>query len=85
MSDMVTLVLAHPLTAKQAERLHAKEAKDYPANGKIIVPRDDARSIINAGYAAGVEPSDHDAVRDAMDNGTAAPAAKATTTTKAAS
>lgn len=66
MSDMVTLTLAHPLSAAQASRLHAKDSKDYPQGSKITVPRDDARSIINAGYADGVEPSDHEAVRNAL-------------------
>lgn len=70
MSEMVTLVLAHPLTAAQAERLHAKEVRDYPTSGmKISVPRDDARSIINAGYAADVDPADGEQVRNALESG----------------
>jgi hypothetical protein len=65
---MVTLTLANPLTAAQADRLHAKgSSKDYRQGDKITLPRDDARLLINAGYAAGVDPADHEAVHKALD------------------
>jgi hypothetical protein len=66
-SATVTLTLAHPLDTRQAERLHAKDAKEYKVGDKIVVPRDDARAIINAGFAAGIDPQDHDQVRAALD------------------
>lgn len=67
MSDKVTLTLAHPLTAKQAERLHIEGGgKDLVQGDSITLPREDARAVINAGYAAGVEPENHDAVRKAL-------------------
>lgn len=79
MSDLVTLTLAHPLTAEQAERLHAKDSKkNYTQGDKITVPRDDARLIINAGYAQGIEPSDNEAVRKALDSGTSSAKPKTT-------
>jgi hypothetical protein len=60
---MVTLNLAHPLTADQARRVRAKEDKEYPTPGmEITVPRDDARTLIDAGYASGVDPNDKEAV-----------------------
>jgi hypothetical protein len=60
---MITLKLAHPLTAEQAARLRATEVQDYPNPGmEITVPREEARAIIDAGYASGVEPQDQDAV-----------------------
>lgn len=62
---MVTLTLAHPLNAQQAERLHAKDVKDYTPRDKIIVPVGDAISIINAGFAA-VDPDNPDAVQSAL-------------------
>jgi hypothetical protein len=60
---MITLKLAHPLTAEQADRLRARDVKEYPSPGmEITVPRDEARAIIDAGYAFGVDPQDQDAV-----------------------
>lgn len=73
MSHMVTLTLAHSLNAAQADRLHAKDAgKDYPTGSKITVPKDDARSIINAGFADGVDPENAEQVRAALESGNAA-------------
>lgn len=66
MPTMVTLTLAHPLTAQQADRLRAKDSKDYKVGDKITVPMDDARAIINAGFAAGIDPADHKQVRSAL-------------------
>jgi hypothetical protein len=66
-ADTVTLKLAHPLKAEHAERLHAKDAKDYWIGDQITVPRADAIFIIQAGYAAGVDPADHDAVHKALE------------------
>lgn len=67
MSDTVTITLAHPLSIRQSERLRAKEARDYNTGDKITVPRDDARAIINAGFADGVDPENHEQVRAALD------------------
>ena len=66
MSEMVTLTLAHPLSAKQADRLHASESRDYNIDDKITVPVEDARAIINSGFAAGVDPEQHDQVTAAL-------------------
>lgn len=76
MSDMVTLTLAHPLNQQQAERVHAKDKKDYGIGDKIVVPKDDARAIINAGFADGIDPDDRDRVREVLEGGTAAKSAK---------
>ena len=66
-AQMITLKLAHPLTAGQAARLRAKEVKEYERPGmEITVPAEEARAIIDAGYASGIEPMDQDAVRDAL-------------------
>lgn len=74
---MVTLTLAHPLSAAQVEKLHAQDSsKDYTQGDKITVPRDDARLIINAGYADGVDPEDHDAVRKTLNEGSSKTASK---------
>lgn len=72
MSNTVTLTLAHPLTAQQVERLHAKEVRDYRQGDKITVPQDDARAIINAGYADGVDPENQEQTQSALGT-TAAP------------
>lgn len=66
MSDQITLTLAHPLNARQVERLHAKDVRDYLTGEKIVVPRNDARAIINAGFAAGVEPGNAEQVNKAL-------------------
>jgi hypothetical protein len=64
---MITLELAHPLSAAQAERLRAKDVKDYPTPGmEITLPVDDARSLIGSGYAKDVEPTDAAAVQEAL-------------------
>jgi hypothetical protein len=66
---MVTLTLAHPLSAAQVEKLHAQDSsRDYVQGDKITLPRDDARLVINAGYCDGVDPEDHEAVRKALDS-----------------
>lgn len=66
-ADMVTLTLAHPLSARQAEQVLASEVKEYSTGDKIAVRKDYALSIIQAGYAAGVNPADKDAVTAALD------------------
>jgi hypothetical protein len=73
--------LAHPLTAEQAERVHAKDVKDYHVGDEITVPLADARSIVDSGYAAGVDPADADAVRKALGADTAPSAAAKTAAT----
>ena len=60
-SDEVSITLAHPLRAQYAERL-GLEAKDYDTEDTIKVRRDNAQSIINAGYAADIDPDDQEAV-----------------------
>lgn len=81
--DMVTLKLASPVSKMQAERMRAKEVKDYPSPGlEITVPRDEARVLINAGYAAGVEPSDAAAVDKALGEPVAAKSATSRTAAK---
>ena len=77
-ASMVTLTLAHPLDAHQAERLHAKDVKDYGTLDKITVPVDDARAIINAGFAADVDPENHEQVAAALNPSASGKAAKAT-------
>lgn len=74
--DEVTLTLAHPLSAVYAERL-GLDAKDHPVGAKITLSRDRARAVIDAGYAAGVDPGDRAAVSEALK----LPAAKSATTT----
>jgi len=63
---MKKIRLAHPLDAEQAARLRAAEIKDYQAGEEIEVPEVDAIAIINAGYAAGVNPRNPEAVRAAL-------------------
>lgn len=82
--DMVTLRLAGPISVAQAAKLRAKEVKDYPQPGlEITVPRDEARALIDAGYASGVEPTDTEAVAKALGVDVAT-AAQLTGDTKAA-
>lgn len=69
MADTVTLTLAHPFSAAYAERVHAQDVKDYWIGDKITVPKADAVTIINAGYATGVDPSDKAAVDKALKGG----------------
>lgn len=66
MSETVTLTLAHPLSAHQAARLNAKDDKDYKVGDKITVPLGNAHAIINAGFAAGVEPENSEQVQAAL-------------------
>lgn len=66
MPEKVTLTLAHPLSAEQSQRVLADRVKDYWVGDKITVRRDYALSIINAGYAKGVDPADREAVREAL-------------------
>jgi hypothetical protein len=65
-TDKVTLTLAYPLSAAQAERVLADDVKDYWVGDKITVRRDYALSVINAGYAKGVDPADRKAVNEAL-------------------
>jgi hypothetical protein len=65
-ADTVTLTLAHPLSAAQAERVLAKDIKDYKVGDKITVRRDYALSVIQMGYAAGVDPEDRQQVSKAL-------------------
>lgn len=78
MANTVSLTLAHPLSAAQAEKLHAAQVKGYTVGDKITVSKDDAVAIINAGYAAGVDPQNHEAVRDALGDKPAAPRVETT-------
>jgi hypothetical protein len=66
-SEMVALKLAHPLTADRAATLRAAEVRDYAVGEEIVVPSDEARAVIGAGYALGVEPSDPGAVARALE------------------
>lgn len=75
MSDKVTLTLAHPLSAKQAERLLVDNVKDYAAGDKITVRRDYAMSIINAGFVDGVDPNVPAQVEKALSGPGQSPAA----------
>jgi hypothetical protein len=68
-ADLVTLTLAYPLSAEQAERVLAQDVKDYWVGDKITVRRDYAMSVIGAGYAAGVDPGDKEAVQAALSAG----------------
>ncbi|MEW9530761.1 hypothetical protein [Microbispora sp. NPDC049125] len=57
MATQVTLKLAHPLLADQAAAVRAKDTtKDYAVGDEITVPLAEARAVINAGYAMGVDP-----------------------------
>ena len=67
MAKTVTITLAYPLTAEQSKRLAPKEVKDYQVGDKITVRWDYARTIINAGFAAGVDPDDAETVQATMD------------------
>lgn len=78
----VPIVLAHPLDGiDNFRRLRLDTDPDQPENGYTVgstvwlVP-DDARAVINAGYAQ-VDPEDKDAVRAAVRGEQAAPAATA--------
>lgn len=74
-SEMVTLKLAHPLDADRAAGLRAADVREYAVGEEITVPMDEARAIISAGYALGVEPSDKEAVARALRTGPARPRA----------
>jgi hypothetical protein len=67
----VTLKLAHPLTAEQAQRIGAGD-EDLNVGDEIKIHHDMARSVINSGYAQ-VDPEDNEAVADAL-GGTPPPA-----------
>ena len=75
----VTLKLSNPLSTAQSEQLRARDARDYRPGEEITVPYDVARNVIGSGYAA-VDPEDHQAVREALNDasGTAATAAAPT-------
>lgn len=66
MPTTVTLTLAHPLNSAQVERMHAKEIKNYSPGDTITVPIEDARAIINAGFAKDVEPGNTKQVQAAL-------------------
>lgn len=66
MTDKVTLTLAHPLTADQAGKVLAEQVRDYGPGEKIRLRADYALSVINAGYAAGVDPNVPAQVRKAL-------------------
>lgn len=78
----VTLTLAHPISAAQAEQLRAREIKDYRPTEEITVPYDIARAIIGSGRAA-VDPEDHQAVQEALSRTSTTSATTATTATAA--
>ncbi|MEV8634271.1 hypothetical protein AB0395_21710 [Streptosporangium sp. NPDC051023] len=63
---MVTLTLAHPLEEEGAKRVRAKQIRDYQVGEKISVPYHEARGIISAGYAAGIDPEDIEQVQEAL-------------------
>lgn len=66
----VTLILAGPLNAAQATKLLAATIKDYNVGDAIVLPTADAAmQIINAGFAAGVDPHNPVQVAAAL-NGT---------------
>lgn len=62
--NRIEVALAHPLDRESdltRLRLEPKEG-GYKPGDKIWVTRDDARSLINAGYAKGVDPENKAAV-----------------------
>lgn len=68
----IKIKLAHPITKDQAARAGVKDVKDYPSPGaEVEVTEAGARSLIDAGYAAYIDPQDHEAVLKAL-QGTAA-------------
>jgi hypothetical protein len=66
--DTVTVTLAHPLSNIEHLRrlgLDTDKENGYEAGEDITVRREDARSLITAGYAQ-VDPEDTDAVNRAL-------------------
>lgn len=60
----VPLLLAHPLSPEQSERLGLPKEVHLP-NDEVRVSKDNARAIINAGFAQ-VDPEDPVQVREAL-------------------
>ncbi len=65
-ANTVTLTLAYPLSAPQAARVLAVDEREYQVGEEITVRRDYALMVIQAGFAAGVDPSDSEAVAAAL-------------------
>lgn len=66
----VALTLAHPLSVAKAKDLgitveEGREA-DLPPGTEVVLGREYARSLMNVGYAAGVEPEKTSAVARAL-------------------
>lgn len=64
--DQVKVTLAHPLRAEHAVRLGLDE-QDYAVEDTVTVRRDQARSLVNAGYAAAVDDADVSEDQDAVE------------------
>jgi len=64
-SDEVSITLAHPLRAPYAVRLGLDE-KDYEVESTVKLRRDNAQALINAGYAADIDPQDQEAVEETL-------------------
>lgn len=64
-SDLVAIVLAHPLNKKDKQRLGIAEDARCEVNTTVKVLHDHARTLISAGYAQ-VDPEDHEAVKRAL-------------------
>ncbi|WP_371517674.1 hypothetical protein [Kitasatospora sp. NBC_01300] len=56
-TDTVRIVLAHHLD---------RQGKSLLPGDEIEVPHDEARQLVSAGYVAGVDPSDAEAVAKAL-------------------
>lgn len=81
---MITVTLAHPVSAEQAAQLGAAEAREYRAGESIELPQNRVAAVINAGYVSGVDPNDPTQVA-AVVGGTGDPGTIATTSTSSAS
>jgi hypothetical protein len=64
MTEYRTVKLAHPLSATYAEKVFAREAKDYQPGDEITVPTNELMRLVNAGLLEGIDPGDAKAVRE---------------------
>lgn len=62
----VTITLAHPLSEDRARLARVKQVKEYPVGAKVSLPPDEARALIKAGYAQGIDPDEPEQVADAL-------------------
>lgn len=64
--NMVEVVLANPLNEKDREYLGLPKDAKTEVGQRLRLTRNGAKTLIEAGYAAGIDPEDRASVRDAL-------------------